>query len=180
VRLPVERTLFERVVATGASVRVNDLADPDVPAASRATLGARGWRAAILVPLVTQGGVFGAVSLVAARPAAFDDDDAETTAELAPPLASAIEQRRLLDESRRRAEELAALYTTSQLITSRLDVASVLDRISGSVSALIGSTGCGIGLFDATRTNLIHAAAHGYKTEEGRELALPIGEGLMG
>ena len=180
VRLPLERTLFERVIATGASVRVDDLADPDVPAASRATLGARGWRAALVVPLVTQGGVFGAVSLVAARHAAFDDGDAETTAELAQPLASAIEQRRLLDESRRRAEELAALYTTSQLITSRLDVASVLDRISGSVNALIGSTGCGIGLFDATRTNLIHAAAHGYKTEEWRALALPIGEGLMG
>jgi PAS domain S-box-containing protein len=180
VRLPLERTLLERVVATGAPVRVDDLADPSVPAASRATLGARGWRSALLVPLVTQGGVFGAVSLVAARPTAFDDGAAETTAELAQPLASAIEQRRLLDESRRRAEELAALYTTSQLITSRLDVASVLDRISGSVTALIGSTGCGIGLFDATRTSLIHAAARGYKSEEWRALALPIGEGLMG
>jgi two-component system, NtrC family, sensor kinase len=180
VRLSLEGTLLERVITTGAPVRVDDLADPDVPAASRATLGARGWRAALLVPLVTQGGVFGAVSLVAARPAAFDDADAETTAELAQPLASAIQQRRLVDESRRRAEELAALYTTSQLITARLDVASVLDRISGSVSALIGSTGCGIGLFDATRTHLIHAAAHGYKSEEWRALAMPIGEGLMG
>ena len=180
VRLPVEHTLLERVLAIGAPVRVDDLADAAVPSASRATLSARGWRAALLVPLVTQGGVFGAVSLVAARPGAFDESDVESAAELAQPLASAIEQRRLLDESRRRAEELAALYTTSQLITSRLDVASVLDRISGSVAALIGSTGCGIGLFDATRTQLVHAAAHGYKTEEWRALTLPIGEGLMG
>jgi two-component system NtrC family sensor kinase len=180
VRLPLEHTLLERVIATGAPVRVDDLGDAWVPAASRATLGARGWRSALLVPLVTQGGVFGAVSVVAARPAVFEDADAESAAELAQPLASAIEHRRLLDESRRRAEELAALYTTSQLITSRLDVASVLDRISGSVSALIGSTGCGIGLFDATRTQLVHAAAHGYKSEEWRALTVSLGEGLMG
>ena len=118
VRLPLEHTLLERVVASGGAVRVDDLAAASVPAASRATLGARGWRSAALVPLVTQGGVFGAVSLVAARPGAFDDDDVESAAELAQPLASAIEQRRLLDESRRRAEELAALYATSQLITA--------------------------------------------------------------
>src|SRR5262249_37305021 len=154
--------------------------EPDVPAASRATLSARGWRAALVVPLVTQGGVFGAVSLVAARPAAVDDADAGTTAELAQPLASALQPRRPLGGRRPRAAGPAALYTTSQLITARLDVASVLDRISGSVSALIGSTGCGIGLFDATRTHLIHAAAHGYKSEEWRALAMPIGEGLMG
>src|SRR5437660_9715781 len=180
VRLPLEHTLLERVVASGGPVRVDDLAAASVPAASRATLGARGWRSAALVPLVTQGGVFGAISLVAARPGAFDDDDVESAAELAPPLASAIEQRRLLEESRRRAEELAALYATSQLITARLDVASVLDRISRSVSALIGSTGCGIGLLDSTGTRLVHAAAHGYKSEEWRALALPVGEGLMG
>src|SRR5438132_450119 len=60
------------------------------------------------------------------------------------------------------------------------DVASVLDRISRSVSALIGSTGCGIGLLDSTGARLVHAAAHGYKSEEWRALALPVGEGLMG
>ena len=144
-RLPLDGTLVERVLATRTAVRVDDLTDHAVPSASRATLGARGWRSAVVVPLLTQGGVFGAVSLVAAEPAAFDDEAMEGAAELAQPLASAIEQRRLLHESRRRADEVAALYATSQLITARLDVASVLDRISRSVTALIGSTGCGIG-----------------------------------
>jgi two-component system, NtrC family, sensor kinase len=180
VRLPLDGTLLERVVATGLPMRVDDVTAASVPPASRATLGARGWRSALLVPLVTQGRVFGAVSLVAAREAAFHDADTATALELAPPLASAIEQRRLLDEGVRRTEELAALYATSQLITSRLDIASVLERISRSVTSLIASTGCGIGLLDATRTRLVHAAAHGYKSEEWRALALPLGEGLMG
>ncbi|HEV8584638.1 MAG TPA: GAF domain-containing protein, partial [Methylomirabilota bacterium] len=106
VRLPLEGTLLERVVASGEPARVDDLAAAAVPAASRATLGARGWRSVVVVPLVTQGGVFGAVSLASARTAAFDEADVESAAELAQPLASAIEQRRLLDEGRRRAEEL--------------------------------------------------------------------------
>jgi two-component system NtrC family sensor kinase len=180
VRLPLEHTLIERVAQTGAPVRVDDMTEASVPAASRATLSARGWRSAALVPLVSQGGVFGTLSMVAKRPAAFDDADVDVAMELAQPLASAIEHRRLLGESRRHAEELAALHATSQLITARLDVASVLDRISHSVTTLIGSTGCGIGLLDPTRTRLVHAAAHGYTSEEWRALALPIGEGLMG
>jgi PAS domain S-box-containing protein len=179
-RMPLDRTLLAQVVSSGAPVRIDDLAAPTVPEVSRQMLGERGFRAALLVPLVTRGGVFGALILVARQPGAFDDADVELTGELARPLASAIEHRRLLDESRRRAEELSALYSTSQLITARLDVASVLDRISRSVTALIGSTGCGIGLFDAARTRLVQAAAHGFKSDEWRGLAIAVGEGLIG
>jgi PAS domain S-box-containing protein len=179
-RMPLERTLLAQVVASGAPVRIDDLTAPTVPEVSRRVLGERGFRAALLVPLVSRGGVFGALTLASRRPGAFDDADVEIAAELARPLASAIEHRRLLDESRRRAEELAALYSTSQLITARLDVASVLDRISRSVTALIGSTGCGIGLLDTARTRLVHAAAHGFKSDAWRGLALPVGEGIIG
>ncbi|MBI2158121.1 MAG: GAF domain-containing protein [Candidatus Rokubacteria bacterium] len=179
-RMPVADTLLQQVVATGTPVRVDDVAAERVPAASRQALAARGWRAVALVPLVAGGGAFGAVTVAAARPAAFDDTDVEVIAELARPLALAIEQRRLLDEGRRRADELAALYATSQLITARLDVASVLDRISRSVAALIGSTGCGIGLLDAERTRIVHVAAHGFRSEEWRKLSMPVGEGIMG
>jgi signal transduction histidine kinase/putative methionine-R-sulfoxide reductase with GAF domain len=180
VRVPLDRTLLAQVVASGGPVRIDDLTASTVPEVSRRLLGERGYRSALLVPLVSRGGVFGALTLVAARPGAFDEEDVQTTADLARPLASAIEHRRLLEESRRRAEELAALYSTSQLITARLDVPSVLDRISRSVTGLIGSTGCGIGLLDAGRSRLVHAAAHGFKSAEWRGLTLPVGEGIIG
>jgi two-component system, NtrC family, sensor kinase len=179
-RMALDRTLLAQVVASAAPVRIDDISAPAVPEVSRRVLGQRGLRSALLVPLVSQGGVFGAVTLTARRPAAFDDADVEIVTELARPLASAIEHRRLLDESRRRAEELAALYSTSQLITARLEVASVLDRISHSVSALIGSTGCAIGLLDPAGDRLVHAAAHGFESDEWRGLALPVGEGIIG
>ena len=179
-RMPVAGTLLAEVAASGVAVRVDDVERGGMPEASRRAFAAQGWRAVALVPLVAGGGVFGAVTLAAARPGAFDDADVEVVAELARPLASAIEQRRLLEESRRRTDELAALYTTSQLITARLDVASVLDRISRSVTSLIGATGCGIGLLDTARTRLVHAAAHGFRSEEWRALSLPVGEGIIG
>jgi len=50
-RLPVAKTLMAEVIAAGAPLRVDDLADAAVPEASRAALGARGWRSAALVPL---------------------------------------------------------------------------------------------------------------------------------
>jgi two-component system NtrC family sensor kinase len=179
-RMALAGTLFAEVVRTAGPVRVDDVERDPVPDASRRVLAPRGYRAALLVPLAAGRGVFGAVTLAAARPGAFDAVDTEVLAELARPLASAIEQRRLNEEGRRRTDELAALYATSQLITSRLDLASVLDRISRSVTALIGSTGCGIGLLDRERTHLTHVAAHGFESEEWRALSMPVGEGIMG
>jgi len=179
-RMRLDRTLLERVVASRAPVRIDDVAAPTVPEVSRQLLGERGLRSALLAPLESRGRVFGALTLAARRLGAFDDDDVETVADLARAIASAIEHRRLLEESHRRAEELTALYSTSQLITARLDVPSVLDRISRSVTALIGSTGCGIGLLDAGRGQLVHAAAHGFRSHEWRELTVPVGEGIIG
>jgi GAF domain-containing protein len=179
-RMPLGGTLLEGVIASGAPARVDDLEREPVPEASRRILAAGGYRAAALVPLQAGGGVFGAVTLAASRPRAFDDADVETLSALARPLAVAIVQRRLREEGRRGTDELAALYATSQLITAGLDLASVLDRISRSVTGLIGSTGCGIGLLDPGRAHLVHVAAHGFKSEDWRALSLPVGEGIMG
>jgi signal transduction histidine kinase len=179
-RLPLDGALMARVVEQNDPLRLDDVATGDVPNPSRERFLAHGCRAALLVPLVSRAGVFGAVALGARQPAAFDRGDVEIAVEIARPLAAAIEQHRLLDESRRRTEELAALYRTSQLIAARLDLASVLDEISRAVSVLIGSTGCGIGLLDEGRENLVHAAAHGFRTDAWRALSMPVGEGIIG
>jgi signal transduction histidine kinase len=178
--MPLAGTVLERVARDGAPVRLDDVTHADVPVATREAFSSRGYRAVVLVPLTSRGRVFGAVTVAAREPGAFDGRDVESLLELAGPLASAIEQRRLLEESRRRNEELAALYRTSHLITARLEPAAVLEAISRSVTALIGSTGCGIGLLDGERRHLVHAAAHGFKTDAWAALSMPLGEGLIG
>ena len=147
--------------------------DPSVPAVSREILSRRGIRSAIVVPLVSQGDVIGTLNAVHHEPRAFTTPTWRSLMEVARPLASAVEHTRLHAEIAQRAEELAALNRTSQLITARLDLRSVLETISRSVTGLMASTGCGIGLFNADRTAIDHAAAHGFRTPEWRLLACP-------
>jgi len=180
-RLLLDDTLLGRVAAQCDPLLLDDVATGNGEAdPAWGQFVAQGCRAALLVPLVSRTGVFGAVILGARRPGAFDRGDVEIAVEIARPLTAAIEQHRLVDESRRRTDELAALYRTSQLIAARLDLPSVLDEISRAVSVLIGSTGCGIGLLDESRANLVHAAAHGFRTDAWRALSMPVGEGIIG
>ncbi len=173
-------TLSEWVTRHGVPRRVDDAASEPLPEVSRDLLARRGFRSAVLVPLVAQGRVVGTLNALCRQPAAFSDEDVEVLAEVARPLAAAIEHARLHVEIVQRADELAALNRTNQLITARLDLASLLDAIARSVTGLMGSTGCGIGLLTPDRAVIEHAAAHGFRTTEWRSLAMPVGAGIIG
>src|SRR5262249_30800898 len=179
-RIPMGDTLADWVAEHGVPRRVDDVEDEAVPSASRTLLSRRGFRSAVLAPLVSEGKVIGTLHVTHRDPRAFTDGDVEVIAEVARPLAFAIEHSRLHAEIVQRAEELAALNRTSQLITARLALASSLDAISRAVTSLMGSTGCGIGLLNADRTVIDHVAAHGFQTPEWRTLSLPVGEGIIG
>jgi two-component system NtrC family sensor kinase len=180
VRIPLDDSLIGWVIAHGVPRRIDDVADPAVPPMSRHRLTGRGFVSALLVPLVAQGEVIGTLNVARREPHAFTDGDVDILMEVARPLASAIEHARLHAEIVRRAEELAALNRTSQLMTARLDLGALLETISRSVTGLMASTGCGIGLFNADRTAIDHVAAHGFRTREWRALSVALGEGLIG
>jgi two-component system NtrC family sensor kinase len=180
-RIPIAGTLTAWVASQQAPRRVDDAAtDTSIPAVSRELFTRRGFRSAVLAPLLSQGQVIGTLNVTHREPRAFTDGDVEVLMEVARPLAAAIEHSRLHAETVRRAEELAALNRTSQLITARLDLPSVLETISRSVTGLMGSTGCGIGLLSPDRTLIEHAAAHGFRTPEWRHLSVRAGEGIIG
>jgi two-component system NtrC family sensor kinase len=180
-RIPVAGTLVDWVASQQSPRRIDDAStDPSLSPVSRDLLSRRGFRSMIVAPLLSQGQVIGTLNVTHREPGAFTDADVEVLVEVARPLASAIEHTRLHAETLRRAEELAALNRTSQLITARLDLPSVLETISRSVTALMGSTGCGIGLMNAQGDRIDHAAAHGFRTVEWRNLSVPVGEGIIG
>ena len=179
-RLPLSGTLAAWVATHRSARRVDDATGSDVPPTSRAILSARGAASAVLVPLFSQGEVLGALAVGHRERHAFTDGDAEILTEVARPLAAAIERARLHAEITERAEELGALNRTSQLVSARLDLASLLETISRSVTGLMDSTGCGIGLFNPERTAIAHVAAHGVRTDEWRTLEIPLGDGLIG
>ncbi|MBI3636186.1 MAG: GAF domain-containing protein, partial [Candidatus Rokubacteria bacterium] len=89
-RFPLGDTLLARVVADATPLRIDDVAAADVPPRSRAVFGARGYRSAALIPLMSRGAVLGAVTLAGRGFRAFSDGDVEVVAELARPLASGL------------------------------------------------------------------------------------------
>jgi two-component system NtrC family sensor kinase len=179
--IPIAGTLTAWVASQQAPRRIDDATtDPSIPTVSRELFSRRGFRSAILAPLLSQGQAIGTLNVTHREPGAFTDADVEVLTDVARPLASAIEHSRLHAETTQRAEELAALNRTSQLITARLDLPSVLETISRSVTALMGSTGCGIGLLSPDRTLIEQAAAHGFRTPEWRNLSVRVGEGIIG
>ncbi|MGH7325594.1 MAG: GAF domain-containing protein, partial [Candidatus Rokuibacteriota bacterium] len=149
-RMPLDGTLLADVVTTGTPLRVDDLATPAVPPLSREALAARGYRSALLVPLVSRGTVAGAVTLTSRRLAAFDDADVEIVAGLAQPLASAIEQRRLHDESRRHADETRALLQAGRAVTASLDVQETIRVILDEARRVLGVESCSVTALDPT------------------------------
>src|SRR5215472_3205739 len=180
LRIPMADTLTAWVADHRSPRRIDDTSDPNLPAVSREMLSRRGFRAVILAPLLWEGQVIGTLNAARRESRAFTDDDVDVLVEVARPLTFAIEHARLHAEIMRRAEELSTLNRTSQLITARLDLGSLLETISRSVTSLMGSTGCGIGLLNADRTVIDHVAAHGFRTTEWRALSLPVGEGIIG
>ncbi|MCI0548681.1 MAG: GAF domain-containing protein, partial [Candidatus Rokubacteria bacterium] len=160
--------------------RVDHPADRDVPAAVREWLARHGARSAVLAVLRAEERLAGALVVMHRDSRAFGEADEEVLAEVARPLASAVEYARLHAETAERAEALAALNRTSQLITGHLDLGEVLDAISRSVTALIGSTGCGIGLLTPDRAAVQHVAAHGFTTPEWQRLSMAVSEGIIG
>ena len=180
LRIPLDDTITAWVAEHRTACRIDDVSDASVPAVTRDLMARRGLSSGIAVPLYSQGDVIGTLNATHHEPRAFTETDVEVLMEVARPLASAIEHARLHAEIVQRADELAALNRTSQLITARLELRSVLETISRSVTGLIGSTACGIGLLNADRTAIDHAAAHGFQTPEWRALSVPVGEGIVG
>jgi two-component system NtrC family sensor kinase len=179
-RIPAGGTLTDWVAEHRMALRVDDIGEPTVPPMSRELLSRRGFRSVILAPLFSEGIVIGTLNVTHRDRHAFTDSDVEVLTEVARPLGFAIEHSRLQAEVVQRAEELAALNRTSQLITARLDLGSLLDAISRSVAGLVGSTGCGIGLLNTERSTIDHVAAHGFRTPQWRALSVPVGEGIIG
>jgi len=180
MRIPLADTMTSWVAEHRAPFRIDDVSDSTMPSVTRDLMVRRGLCSGIAVPLFSQGDVIGTLNATRREVRGFTENDVEVLSEVARPLASAIAHARLHAEILQRAEELSALNRTSQLITARLDLPSVLETISGSVTSLMGSTGCGIGLFNTERTAIEHVAAHGFRSPEWRALSVPLGEGIIG
>ncbi|HEV2591063.1 MAG TPA: GAF domain-containing protein [Gaiellaceae bacterium] len=92
---------------------------------------------------------------------------------------SALQTTRLLDENRRRLAQQRALLDAAGVVTSELDVDTVLRRLVGEVTKLLEADAADCYLLDASRGVLRCAAVHGID-EELVGFEFPSDRGLAG
>ncbi|HET9491496.1 MAG TPA: GAF domain-containing protein [Methylomirabilota bacterium] len=179
-RMPLEGTLLAQMAASGTPVRVDDLAAATVPPLSRQALAARGYRSALLVPLMSRGTVAGGVMLTSRRPAAFDDADGEVVGGLALPLASAIDQRRLHEDSRRHADQTRALLQAGRAVSASLDIQQTIRVILDEARRVLGVESCSVATLEPATGLLTILASLDLPHEMLTQIQMRAGEGITG
>jgi signal transduction histidine kinase len=124
-----------RAIRTGKICMANDfLSDPEL-APWRKLAVERGFRSSIALPLLTEGRAFGALTIYAAEPAAFDQKQIELLIELADDLSFGISGLRIQAERDRVRKDLET--TTVQLRKLTAELAQTEERERRRVASVL-------------------------------------------
>ncbi|MEO8674913.1 MAG: GAF domain-containing protein [Casimicrobiaceae bacterium] len=135
----------------------------------------------VLVPLLVGGQARGLIHLAnSRREKAFSDSDVRLLQTLAGSLSVALENARLFDETQRRARETAALAEVGRDISSTLDFATVMDRITRHAKVLLHADNGAIFLPDAGGRTYRAIVAVGEIAEAIKATEVQAGVGIIG
>ncbi len=133
------------------------------------------------VPLQVGNQITGVIAVHSYEPArGYDEGHQRLLTTIAAQAAVALENTRLLQKSERRARELSTLYAVGQVITSSLELDTVLDRIMHAAVELLEVEAGSLVLVEPASQDLVFRIALGAKSEQVQGLRLPSGTGVMG
>jgi diguanylate cyclase (GGDEF)-like protein/PAS domain S-box-containing protein len=107
------------------------------------------------VPLFSQEGVIGILTLDSTQPNAYGERAAQVAFAFASQVVTAIENARLFEAERQRANELAALSETIADLAAELELSRLLRAILNRAIALLGVTGGELGLLDENSGEIV-------------------------
>jgi len=132
------------------------------------------------VPLLGKNEVLGSLLAGYDEPHHFAAQENELLAAFAAQATVALETARLVQKTERRARELSTLYEVGQVITSSLDLDTVLERIMHQAVDLLEVEAGSLVLVDAASQDLVFRIALGPKGDQVQGLRLPQGTGVVG
>ncbi|MBI3762917.1 MAG: GAF domain-containing protein, partial [Chloroflexi bacterium] len=138
-RIPINRGLSGRVISTGETLLIKDVA-------AESNLDAvhfgdpNSVQSILAVPMRRGEKVMGMLSAQCYRADAYTPDDAQTLSTLANQAAVAIENARLFSQVIQRTEELGVLYESSAAIARTLDLSAVLGNIAEQMTRVVQGT----------------------------------------
>ena len=124
-----------RTILTGEPTQIADVEDPGDPAHPQTSLFGAAYRAVLVVPLLREGQIIGALAVTRKRPGAFAPDDVELLKTFASQSALAIQNARLFRDL---AEKGKQLEIASQLKSQFL--ANMSHELRTPLNAIIGVT----------------------------------------
>ena len=141
--------------------------DPRWPEAARAYAHVRGYRSAVVVPLLRHHDAIGSIGVNRCAPGGFTDDEIALLQTFADQAVIAIENVRLLSELQARTaeltrsvDELTALGDVGRVLSSTLDLETVLQTIVTRANQLAGTAGCTIWEYHEAREEFRLRVSH--------------------
>ena len=162
--------------------------DPRWPEAARAYARVRGYRSAVVVPMLRHNEVIGSIGVNRREPGGFTDDEIVLLQTFADQAVIAIENARLLTELQARTQELSrsveqltALGEVGRAVSSSLDLETVLTTIVSRAVQLSGLDGGVVFEYDEAAEEFAQRAAiepAGALAEARRTARIRRGEGV--
>jgi GAF domain-containing protein len=137
---PLSDFYWSETILKGECVRIEDAdAEPDMLPSMREVARLRGWRSALLVPLLRDRKPIGLISVTRAEPGPFADHHEQLLMTFADQAVIAIENARLFNETQEALERQTATADILKVIASSpSDVQPVFEAIAASANRLIG------------------------------------------
>ncbi len=185
---PSRRHASGRAVMSGAVVEIADTATDPEYQQDVAVKG--GWRSMLAVPMLREGAPLGAIVIQRAEAGSFPESQVTLLETFADQAVIAIENVRLFKELQARTgeltrsvQELQALGEVSQVLSSTLDLETVLNTIVSRATQIAGTDGGSVYEYDEG-SEVFHLRATDNLDEEvvamARRTPVARGEGVLG
>ncbi len=152
-----------RTVAIDDLDTATELEEPGL--GGREAVQALGTRAVLATPIVVFDELIGVFALHRTTPQPWTEDEVALTEAVAREVAIAVHVARLLDENRLRLARQSALLHAAQVLTSDLQLETVLQRLVEEVASLVETDAADCYILDPDRDVLRCEAVHGLPEE---------------
>ncbi len=167
------------VVARRAPVHLLNWAlDPGMPMQYRSRLPG-GWGGAIL-PLQAADRILGVALISVQQPRTLNPDELRLLETLSAIAGNAIHRAQSFEQTQRSLKRIAALHEIDNIIRSNLDVRLTLGIILDLVLDQMGADAADILLSEGDATTLVLAAGRGFRTWNGEQILIYLGEDIAG
>ncbi len=175
--VPLDNSRAGLAIRTGQPQRVNDARHDPVVYADAVERGQIG--AFIIVPLLSESGPLGTISVADKAEGQFDADDERILTMLARAAVIGLENARLYEQEKERRRVAEGLREILALLNANQSLDETLQGVVEQASRLLDTSAGAIYLLDTDQGDLYVAAARGL-ADDYRALRLPVGKAITG